>query len=281
MAAVATPPPVRVRSPHVRYGPRRRVQARALWPRRRRAPRLIGLGLLTVAVLLGGLLASILLLVEPVRPSDSYVEAVADEPPLLNPILAPFTLARQDVLPLVFSGLVRADPAGNLAPDLAEAWDVSRDGRVYTFQLRERLTWHDGEPLDAHDVAFTIGLIQAPDHQGSQELADLWRGVSVEVPDARTVRFSLPEPLASFPEHLTLGLLPRHLLGGIPPSELPLHPFNRQPVGSGPYRVTAVDPERVVLERAGVIGPNKEVPIGQLRRLELRFFSDRSQAIDA
>jgi len=115
---------------------------------------------------------------------------VAGEPPLLNPILAPFTLAGQDVLPLVFSGLVRADPAGNVVPDLAETVDTEEDGRAYLVRLRPDLVWDDGEPLTADDVAFTIGLVQAPDQQGSQELAELWRGVEVEVVDARTARFN-------------------------------------------------------------------------------------------
>lgn len=211
-------------------------------------------------------------------PEDrGYVEAVVDEPPLFNPILAPFTLAGQDVLPLVFAGLVRADAVGNLAPDLAESWDVDSAGRVYTFRLRAGLTWHDDRPLDADDVAFTIGLIQARDHQGSQELAALWRGVAVEAVDARTVRFRLPEPLASFPEHLTLGVVPRHALEGVPPGALPLHAFNRGPIGSGPYRVAAFDADRVVLERH----PGYHGPAPRLDRMELRFFGERRQAVEA
>ena len=235
------------------------------------------MGLLGLVSLVGGALTSLLVLVEPARESDSYVEAIADEPPLFNPVLAPFTLAGQDVLPLVFASLVRADPAGGLEPDLAEAWEVSADGRAYTFRLRDGLAWHDGAPLDARDVEFTIALIQAPDHQGSQELADLWRGVAVEVPDPRTVTFRLPDPLASFPEHLTVGLLPRHLLGGVPASALPLHPFNRRPIGSGPYRVAALEPERVVLERSLDYHGAPPWP----GRIELRPFAERPAAVEA
>ena len=228
-------------------------------------------GLLAIPV--GWLLTA----VEPAQMSDSYVEAVAEEPPLLNPVLAPYTLAGQDLLPLVFAALIRADSVGSLEPDLADSWEVSPDGRVYEFRLRPGLAWHDGVRLDAHDVVFTARLIQAPDHQGSPELAALWRGVSVEAIDDRTVRFSLPERLASFPEHLTLGILPRHLLEGVPPGALPFHPFNRQPVGSGPYRVTTLDPQRAVLERY----LDYHGPAPRLRQIELRFFADRSAAMEA
>ena len=248
-----------------------------MWPRPRRRA-WVAAGALAPPVALGtSAVLALLLLVEPANPSDRYVEAVTDEPPLLNPILAPYTLAGQDLLPLVFAGLVRADPSGSLRPDLAERWEVSPDGRAYTFRLRGGLAWHDGAPLDARDVAFTIRLVQAPDHQGSQELAELWRGVEVEGSDERTVRFSLPEPLASFPDHLTLGLLPRHLLEGVPAGALPHHPFNRGPIGSGPYRVAALDPERVVLERhAGYHGAPP-----RLGSIELRSFAERTGALQA
>ena len=248
-----------------------------MWPRRRRGLRVAVGAVVALVLLAGGAALALLLTVAPARATDRYVEAVADEPPLLNPVLAPYTLAGQDVLPLVFSGLVRADSFGNLSPDLAERWEVSPDGRVYTFRLRDGLAWHDGARLDARDVAFTIGLVQAPGHQGSQELADLWRGVDVEAPDERTVRFSLPEPLASFPDHLTLGLLPRHVLEGVPASALPHHPINRVPVGSGPYRVAALDPERLVLERH----PGYHGAPARLGSIELRFFAERPAAIQA
>jgi peptide/nickel transport system substrate-binding protein len=124
-------------------------------------------------------------------------------------------------------------------------------------------------------VAYTVRLVQAPDQQGSRELADLWRGVGVEVVDPLTVRFRLPTPLASFPEHLTLGLLPRHLLEGVAASALPLHPFNRLPVGSGPYRVVSFDPERLVLER----NPRYYGEQARLARIELRVFADREAAV--
>jgi peptide/nickel transport system substrate-binding protein len=255
-----------------------------MWPRRRRRRGWVVAAALLAPILgLAAALAALLLAVGPVSTSDTYVEAVVGEPPLLNPVLAPYTLAGQDLLPLVFSGLVRADPDGNVAPDLADGWEISPDRRAYTFRLRQGLVWHDGAPLTADDVAFTVRMVQAPDHQGSQELADLWRGVAVEAPDPRTVRFTLPEPLASFPEHLTLGLLPRHLLEGVAAGELPFHPFNHRPVGSGPFQVVETDPERIALERwggnrAAVATPRESTP---LRRIELRLFADRSAALDA
>ncbi|HZO31558.1 MAG TPA: peptide ABC transporter substrate-binding protein [Chloroflexota bacterium] len=258
--------------------PGRRVQAVSMWPRHRRRPWLLILGVVAFLLALPFLLAgALVVLVPPAVAPDQYVEAVAGEPPLLNPVLAPYTLAGQDVLPLVFAALVRTDAAGNVQLDLAEQLDVAEDGRAYVVRLRDGLRWDDGEPLTAEDVAFTVRLIQSPGHQGSQELADLWRGVEVEVADPRTVRFRLPTPLASFPEHLSLGLLPRHALDGVEASALPLHPFNRQPVGSGPYRVASFEPERLLLER----NPSYHGARPALGHVELRVYGDRNAALQA
>ena len=249
-----------------------------MWPRRRPRPWVPIVGVAIGLLALTGLLAAALvLLVPPAVAPDQYVEAVAGEPPLLNPVLAPYTLAGQDVLPLVFAALVRTDAAGNAELDLAEKLDVQDEGRSYVVRLRDGLVWDDGEPLTADDVAFTVRLIQSPDHQGSQELADLWRSVAVEVVDPRTVRFRLPTPLASFPEHLTLGLLPRHVLEGVAASALALDPYNRRPVGNGPYRVESFDPSRLVLER----NPRYHGAPAQLSRIELRVFGDRDAALQA
>ena len=249
-----------------------------MWPRRRGRPwRWIVAGAAAVLLLPVVAAGALLGLVEPAVAPDRYVEAVAGEPPLLNPVLAPYTLAGQDVLPLVFGSLVRTDAAGNTALALAERLDVEEDGQAYLVRLRDGLRWDDGEPLTADDVAFTVGLVQAADQQGSTELADLWRGVAVEVVDPRTVRFRLPTPLASFPEHLTLGLLPRHALDGVTASALPLHPFNRQPVGSGPYRVAAFEPDRLLLERNSYY----HGAAARLSQIELHAYGERSEAVRA
>jgi peptide/nickel transport system substrate-binding protein len=95
--------------------------------------------------------------------------------------------------------------------------------------------------------------------------------------DARTVRFRLPSPLASFPEHLTLGLLPKHMLNGTSAANLPLSEFNRRPVGSGPYRVSSFEPDRLILERNPLYA-GRPARLGQI---EIRPFADRRAALAA
>ena len=91
----------------------------------------------------------------------TYVEAVTGSPRYLNPVLAQGNRVDADISSLVFSGLTRLDECGNVVPDLAASWDVSPDGLSYTFSLRENAFWHDGVPVVAADVVFTIALSRA------------------------------------------------------------------------------------------------------------------------
>ena len=67
---------------------------------------------------------------------------------------------------LVFRGLIRLDEQGRPTPDLAEAWEVSPDGRVYTFRLHPEARWHDGVPVTADDVLYTVKTIQDQQYSG-------------------------------------------------------------------------------------------------------------------
>lgn len=187
----------------------------------------------------------------PIR-GGTYVEGVLGYSEAINPILAPRMVQAnpvdQDLSALVFNGLTSLDHSGRISPSLAVEWQVLEDGAIYEFRLRPGVRWHDGAPLTSADVAFTVQAIQDPGYQGDPSLADLWRNVRVETPDDETVRFELAEPLPSFINYTTVGLLPAHLLGNVPAAELPEHEFSTShPVGTGMFRVESISPDRVAL----------------------------------
>src|SRR3989304_2868257 len=68
--------------------------------------------------------------------SQRYVEAIVGSPARVNPLFAPANDTDRDRAALVFSGLPRLGPAGEVLPDLAESWEINDDGRAYTFKLR-------------------------------------------------------------------------------------------------------------------------------------------------
>ena len=107
-----------------------------------------------------------------------YREGVLGLPTSVSPLTAR-TQADRDLVALVFSGLVRNGPNGTLVPDLAARWSIADDGRTWTFDLRTDARWHDGEPVVAEDVAFTIRTLQDPDYLGPS--ASSWSGVTVRI----------------------------------------------------------------------------------------------------
>lgn len=205
----------------------------------------------------------------------TYVEGLLGYSDMINPILAPLAVPAnpvdQDLSALVFEGLTTLDQTGQISPSLALDWEVSDDGTVYEFWLREGVTWHDGAPFNAADVAFTVQAMQDPDFQGDPSLHELWQSVKVEQLDDNGVRFTLEEPFPSFLYYTTIGLLPAHLLGDVPAADLPSHSFStQQPVGTGRFMVDSVSPDRVVLAAY----PDYWGARPYLNGLELWFYAD-------
>ncbi len=170
------------------------------------------------------------------EPGGTYIEGIVGTPGAINPLLYR-NQSDRDVGSLVFRGLTRISESGVIVPDLARSWDISPDDLTYTFELRDDVRWHDGQPFTAQDVAFTVRLIQDPAFNGDPELVGLWRDVKVEVVDDVTVRFTLPQPFAPFLSFTRLGILPAHVLQDVPVERLADAPFNRKPVGTGPWQV--------------------------------------------
>lgn len=208
----------------------------------------------------------------------TYVEGVASSPSRINPLFAPLNAVDRDLTSLVFSGLVRLGAKGDVQPSLADSWTVAPDGRTYVFQLRDELFWHDGEPLDAQDVLFTIRAIQDPGFAGDAVLADLFRGVEVEASDERTVIMTLPGRFAPFlARGATVGILPKHLLGELDATGLFGASFNQAPIGSGPFRLVDLTPAAAVLRSFDAYHLGRPL----LERLEMRFYRDDAALLTA
>jgi len=210
--------------------------------------------LVTVAglLLVAGLLANLVRNQPPrviVQPDNSgtYTEGLAGRVQFVNPLLWE-TGAEHDLVSLVFSGLTRTDEQGQIVPDLAESWTVMDDGLTYAFALREDARWHDGTPVTADDVLYTVGLLQDKASDLLPDQAPLWRTVTVDKLDRRTIRFSLTEPLAPFLDYTTLPLLPAHRLKNITAQALSQVSFNQVPIGSGPFRLVELDRDHARLE---------------------------------
>ena len=143
----------------------------------------------------------------------------------------------------LYDGLTRFTPDARLEPGLAERWDVSPDGRTYTFHLRGGVKFHDGTPLVARHVVGSWTRVLDPKTlsggasflmpiAGARAFADgKAQGVAgLEAVDDSTVRVTLEQPLAIFP---TLLAMP---VASVVPTPLAAD-FAARPVGTGPWRL--------------------------------------------
>jgi peptide/nickel transport system substrate-binding protein len=165
----------------------------------------------------------------------TFIIGIEGEPGSMVAHLATDTAALM-VASNVLSGLIGLNFDFEPEPDLAESWGISEDGRTYTFEIVRNARWHDGEPVTAHDVAFTFNEVIAPVHPRA---GTWWPNVErAEATDDYTFVIELKEPYAPFLTVLgnVLGsgtlMLPKHVYEGTDPST---NPANNAPIGSGPF----------------------------------------------
>ncbi len=180
--------------------------------------------------------------------------------PLRNATFDPvygFSENHASVLVCVFETLVESREEGSIAPCLAERWEVSADGLVWTFELRRDVRFHHGRELVADDVVYSLERLAREGESSAFVLASV-RGVSefraglaphiagISAPASHVVTIELVEPIA-----FLLGLLALSLASIVPRDvvEPDAYGFGRKPVGTGPYRVEEVRDDRAILTR--------------------------------
>ncbi|MFO7804064.1 MAG: ABC transporter substrate-binding protein [Paracoccaceae bacterium] len=159
---------------------------------------------------------------------DSITVAIQLEPPNLDPTGGAAQAIDSVLYSNVFEGLTRFMADGSVVPGLAESWEISDDGREYTFTLREGATFHDGTVFDAEDVKFTLDRARADDSTNAQKV--LFDGITqVEVIDPLTVKVTLDGPNGSFLFNLAWG-------DAVMVAPESIEDIASNPVGTGPFK---------------------------------------------
>lgn len=207
-------------------------------------------------------------------------EGVIGAPRFINPLLT-LSDTDRDLSTLIYAGLTRPSSNGTLIPDVAERFTISEDGTEYTFILKDDARFHDGVPLTADDVIFTIemaqdGVIKSP------RRAD-WDGVFVEKINDREVRFTLQRPYAPFLENTTIGILPRHIWININPQEFSFSNFNINPIGSGPFKIKSVSYDSSGIPESYDLRAFNDYSLGRpfINKLIVNFYANEEELLAA
>ena len=209
----------------------------------------VGVPLIALMTVLVLVFRGVILSPEAPRPGGNYVEGVVGQLGSLNPLFGEATAGPNDLDALLFEPLVRVLPTGAVQGRLASHWEVSPDGRSYTFTLRPNARWSDGTAVTADDVVFTVRTVQDPQFPGAL-LNQSWKDIIATAVDGGHVRFALPGHNAGFMANLELlDIVPAHLLAGKTMVELASASPNLNPVGTGPFRMVANLGDRIQLER--------------------------------
>ena len=163
-----------------------------------------------------------------VMAQNRLVLGVPLEPPNLDPASGAAAAVDSVVYGNVFEGLTRITQSGDVAPALAESWEISADGLSYVFRLRRDVRFHDGTPFHAEDVRFSLERALAPDSSNAQKqlLSAIAR---VEVIDTHTVRLVLSRPSSLLLYFLGWG-------DAVMVASESAETNASRPVGTGPFR---------------------------------------------
>ena len=183
-------------------------------------------------------------------------------------IITPFM-----VMYAVHDALAKAMPGNPTAPSLAESWQVSPDGRAYTFTLRKGVKFHNGETLTSEDVKFSFERYKGASAQAIKD-----RVAAVETPDPLHVRFLLKNPWPDFMTFYTAAsgagwIVPKKYVEKVGDDG-----FKKAPVGAGPYKFVSFNPGvELVLE--AFEGYWRKAP--SVKRLVFKVITDESTRLAA
>ena len=206
------------------------------------------------------------------RETNYYVEGRVGAISTFNPLFSNQNDIDKAIQELVFEKFIYIDSRGNILPGIATKWSVSNDGKVYTFDIGLDHTWSDGESLTVEDVLFTFETaISLSVNEGYDTVGSGLVDVNIEIVDNDTIKFTLPETNAIFPELVSVYIVPKHKLEDVPLKDIPFDLFSKIPVGSGPYTVSKNEPNIVYLQRSQYFNPEPKIS-----NIIMRVYSDIS-----
>lgn len=145
----------------------------------------------------------------------------------------------KEVLFNIYEGLVKPDEQGNYIDAVAKKHEISEDGKVYTFTLRDNVKFHDGSIVTVKDVKYSIERCAGINGDGTPLVAAFSNVEKVETPDEQTVQITLKEADTEFLAYLIVAIVPENAEN-----------LGKEPIGTGPFKyVSRSVQENIVVEK--------------------------------
>ncbi|MCX6738014.1 MAG: ABC transporter substrate-binding protein [Candidatus Parcubacteria bacterium] len=187
----------------------------------------------------------------------------------------------RDLVELIYSGLFKYNGEGEVVPDLVKEYSVENDGKTYNLTLKENVVFHDGKPLTADDVMFTIKIVQSPEFKSPIQAK--WLDVKAEKISQYQITFTLKNSYPAFLETLCLKILPSHIWSKISADNFSLSPYNLRPIGSGPFKL-----KNIIQNKAGEITSANLVKFNNyydqkpyINKINFLFFKNEEELVQA
>ena len=213
--------------------------------------------------------------------SGVYTEGVVGQPRFINPIYGETNDVDRTLIDLIYSGLMTYDKDGKLVNDLVKDYQVSENGRIYTFTLKDKIYWQDGISLTTDDVIYTIKTIQNSDYKSP--LRANWLDVDVKKISDKSFSFSLNSSYNSFLENCTVKIIPLHIWKNVLAENFTLSSYNLQPIGSGPYILSNIqDNANNFIENITLSSNHKYYSkLPYISQINFKFFASKEELINS
>jgi peptide/nickel transport system substrate-binding protein len=197
--------------------------------------------------------------------TDKIVIAVPQDPDSLDPHKAAAS-GTEEIMFNVFEGLLKPNSKGNLVKAIAESFDISEDGLVYTFTIKDNVKFHNGQTVSIEDVEYSYKRLRGDftDKPLNSNLAK----ADIKVVNNNTIEFTLKEINTSFIGSLTEAVIPANMSDA---------EHGSKPVGTGPYKfIEYVPSQKIVLTK---FDDYRVTNIPAIKNVEFRIFADDQTAL--
>lgn len=209
----------------------------------------------------------------------SYIEGIIGQMQYLNPVLADTNSVDVDINKLIYNSLFKTKNR-ELVPDVVESYEISEDGKKYSFILKSNIFWHDNKPLTSEDIVFTINTIKDIKYRSPLYLS--LKDVAVEKTGTFTFDINLQKAYNPLISTLTFGIIPKHIWSNINSYNFALSEYNLKPVGTGPYKFESLTKSKEGFIKSYTLQVNdlyfRKKPY--IEEFTFKFFNDKTDLIE-